>query len=46
VAQALILANWAGIDTKSAFQARQSARPIIASMGIEDQRRLVTQRGE
>lgn len=46
VAQSLILANWAGIDTKTAFQARQSSRPIIASMGIEDQRRLVTQRRE
>ncbi len=46
VAQSLILADWAGIDTKSTFQARQSARSIIASMGIDDQRRLVTQRRE
>jgi acyl transferase domain-containing protein len=44
VAQSLILADWAGIDTKSAFQARQSASPIIASMGLADQRSLVTQR--
>ena len=46
VAQSLILADWAGIDTKTAFQARQSSRPIIAAMGIDDQRRLVTQKGE
>ena len=46
VAQSLILADWAGIDTKSAFQARQSARPIVVSMGFDDQRRLVTQTGE
>ncbi|MBW6505474.1 MAG: ACP S-malonyltransferase [Rhodobacteraceae bacterium] len=46
VAQSLILAAWAGLDTKSTFRARQSARPIIASMGINEQRSLVTQRGE
>lgn len=46
VAQALILADWAGIETKSAFQARQSHQPIVASMGMEDQRSLVTQRGK
>ena len=46
VAQSLILADWAGIDTKTAFQARQLARPIIASMGMTEQRRLVTQKGE
>jgi len=46
VAQSLILADWAGLDTKSAFQARQSLRPIVVSMGMEDQRRLVTQTGD
>lgn len=46
VAQSLIITDWAGIDTKLAFQARQSARPIVLSMGLEDQRRLATQKGD
>jgi len=42
VAQSLILANWAGLDGKSAFQTRQNTDPILISMGMEDQRAEVT----
>jgi malonyl CoA-acyl carrier protein transacylase len=42
VAQSLILADWAGMGDKSAFQTRQSADPILVSMGMADQRSLVT----
>ena len=40
VAQALISIKWQGIDSKTAFQARQSTNPIVISMGREDQRGL------
>ena len=41
-AQALILANWHGMQSKSDFQTAQSAGPFLISMGMDDQRRLVT----
>mgnify|MGYP001290653376 CR=1 FL=1 len=46
VAQSLILADWAGIGSKSVFQARQKERPILVSMGLGEQRATVTTQGE
>lgn len=45
VAQSLVLANWAGIGSKSDFQARQSGQPLLISMGLPEQRATVTQQG-
>jgi len=42
VAQSLIHANWRGMGCKTDFQNLQHAAPLLVSMGIEDQRRLVT----
>ncbi|MEH7830078.1 ACP S-malonyltransferase [Gemmobacter denitrificans] len=42
VAQSLILANWHGMGSKTDFQSLQNAAPFLVSMGMEDQRRLVT----
>jgi len=42
VAQSLILADWNGLDSKAAFLSRQQANPILISMGLPEQRRLVT----
>ncbi|MDX5357167.1 MAG: ACP S-malonyltransferase [Rhodobacterales bacterium] len=42
VAQSLVLANWRGMSSKDDFMARQAERPVLVSMGREDQRRLVT----
>ena len=42
VAQSLILANWQGLASKADFQARQTANPIVISMGLPEQRALVT----
>ena len=42
VAQSLILANWQGLASKSDFQTAQQSAPFLISMGMEDQRRLVT----
>lgn len=42
VAQSLILANWRGMGSKTDFQSLQNAAPFLVSMGMEDQRRLVT----
>jgi acyl transferase domain-containing protein len=42
VAQSLILANWQGLASKADFQARQATRPIVISMGLPEQRALVT----
>lgn len=42
VAQALIAADWRGVKTKSDFQARQAADPLLISMGRDDQRQSVT----
>jgi len=41
VAQALIYANWRGMGSKADFQARQGERPLLAAMGMDDQRKLV-----
>ena len=46
VAQSLILADWAGIGSKSDFQMRQKETPVLVSMGIGDQRTTVTTQGE
>ncbi|MDZ4312978.1 MAG: ACP S-malonyltransferase [Cypionkella sp.] len=42
VAQSLILANWQGLSSKADFQARQAANPLLISMGLPEQRSLVT----
>ncbi|RGP35269.1 ACP S-malonyltransferase [Pseudotabrizicola alkalilacus] len=42
VAQSLIFANWRGMGSKTDFQTAQTAAPFLVSMGMEDQRRLVT----
>ncbi|MCE8006381.1 ACP S-malonyltransferase [Aestuariivita sp.] len=42
VAQSLILAGWAGMRSKTDFQARQAADPLLLSMGLADQRPLAT----
>jgi hypothetical protein len=42
VAQSLISANWQGLGSKTDFQTRQKADPILISMGREDQRAHVT----
>ncbi|MCA0271288.1 MAG: ACP S-malonyltransferase [Proteobacteria bacterium] len=42
VAQSLILANWRGMGSKTDFQTRQQTAPLLVSMGMEDQRALVT----
>ncbi len=42
VAQALIRTNWRGIDSKTAFKARQDSAPILLSMGQDAQRKIVT----
>jgi hypothetical protein len=41
-AQSLIAGGWRGLMGKADFQARQSVKPIILSMGIADQRTIVT----
>lgn len=40
-AQVLIQNNWLGLDSKSAFMARQQSSPIILAMGRPEQRQLV-----
>jgi [acyl-carrier-protein] S-malonyltransferase len=42
VAQSLVAAHWRGMDSKEAFQARQADTPLLVSMGLEDQRAVVT----
>ncbi|MEI2687022.1 MAG: hypothetical protein V9G14_12940 [Cypionkella sp.] len=42
MAQSLILADWRGMADKAAFQARQSETPVLISMGLPEQRALVT----
>jgi [acyl-carrier-protein] S-malonyltransferase len=42
VAQSLILANWRSMGSKADFQSHQQAAPILASMGVDDQRATVT----
>jgi [acyl-carrier-protein] S-malonyltransferase len=41
-AQSLIESNWRGMSGKADFQARQAENPVILSMGIAEQRALVT----
>ena len=41
-AQSLIIANWQGMASKSDFQTAQQLAPFLISMGMDDQRRLVT----
>jgi [acyl-carrier-protein] S-malonyltransferase len=43
VAQSLIHSCWRGLVDKSDFMTRQSSTPVIAAMGVYEQRRLVTQ---
>ena len=40
VAQVLVQEGWHGIDSKSAFQARQEVDPYVLSMGIDAQRAI------
>lgn len=42
VAQSLILAGWRGLGSKSDFQTRQQMAPLLVSMGMDDQRAIVT----
>ncbi len=42
VAQSLILSNWQGLNSKSDFQTRQAAAPLLISMGNLAQRAIVT----
>jgi [acyl-carrier-protein] S-malonyltransferase len=41
-AQALIADRWRGLSGKTDFQSRQASNPVILSMGIPDQRAMVT----
>ena len=40
VAQSLIQANWLGLASKADFQKRQSEKPLLVAMGLEEQRSL------
>lgn len=42
VAQALILSSWQDMASKSDFQKQQQSAPLLVSMGMEDQRAIVT----
>ena len=42
VAQSLITANWRGMAGKDDFRALQDARPLLAAMGMPEQRALAT----
>jgi [acyl-carrier-protein] S-malonyltransferase len=42
VAQALIACGWRGLSGKADFQARQAADPLLVSMGMDDQRRVIS----
>ena len=41
VAQSLILANWRNMGSKSDFQSHQQTAPVLAAMGMDDQRATV-----
>jgi len=41
-AQSLLHANWKGLSTKSDFKAAQATEPVLLSMGIDDQRKLLS----
>ena len=42
VAQSLIGCGWRGMQNKADFQRAQDSAPVLAAMGMEDQRALVT----
>ena len=42
VAQSLILADWRGINSKDAFKVQQNNSPLLVSMGMTEQRPIVT----
>ncbi|WP_128891833.1 ACP S-malonyltransferase [Erythrobacter sp. HKB08] len=42
VAQSLILADWRAMGSKADFKARQESDPLLVSMGMAEQRGLVT----
>ncbi|MCB1367095.1 MAG: ACP S-malonyltransferase [Rhodobacteraceae bacterium] len=42
VAQSLIACSWQGLSGKAEFQSRNREAPLVLSMGMEDQRGLVT----
>ncbi|MGB0914351.1 MAG: ACP S-malonyltransferase, partial [Phaeobacter italicus] len=42
VAQSLITAGWRGMQDKSAFKQQQETRPLLVSMGMDEQRSLAT----
>lgn len=42
VAQSLIAAGWRGMENKAHFRALQDRAPLLAAMGMADQRALVT----
>ena len=42
VAQSLILSQWRGMGSKNDFHIQQQTAPLLISMGMEDQRRIVT----
>jgi len=44
IAQSLIAIDWEGMDSKTAFQTRQSDNPVLISMGRDDQRANATKR--
>lgn len=41
VAQSLIVAKWQGMESRDAFRALQERTPLLASMGLAEQRSLV-----
>ncbi|HEY9038842.1 MAG TPA: ACP S-malonyltransferase [Roseovarius sp.] len=43
VAQSLVACGWHGMDSKTAFTTRQSEAPLLVSMGLDDQRAIVTE---
>ncbi|MFX0546529.1 ACP S-malonyltransferase [Roseovarius sp. S1116L3] len=42
VAQSLIACDWQGMADKAAFQQRQEDTPLLVSMGLDEQRAIVT----
>jgi [acyl-carrier-protein] S-malonyltransferase len=41
IAQSLILADWRGLADRASFRARQNEEPLLLSLGLPDQRRLL-----
>ena len=42
IAQSLILGGWRGLTNRQSFKRHQDNRPVLLSMGMDDQRRLAT----